>query len=114
MVRGKARPARADLYDNHAMQHQHGRGVRSRRYVGQWHPVAGACWRCGKYDPRADRARTEPFGLVATGGAGTQSFTAVKRATETPSLKIGPIRAAPCQTPASNTKYRENRSYIKC
>src|SRR5215510_7105480 len=58
MVRGKARPARADLYDNHAMQHQHRRGLRSRRYVGQWHPVAGTCWRCGKYDPRADRART--------------------------------------------------------
>src|SRR5262249_29490853 len=72
-------------------------------------PVAGACWRCGKYDPRADRTRTEPFGLVATRGAGTQSFTAVKRATETPSLRHSAIRAGseePCHWPQYGRAHR--------
>jgi len=47
----------------------------------------------GKYDACTDRARTEPFGLAATGGAGAELFAATECATEAPRLRHSAICA---------------------
>ena len=61
--------------------------------LGSAGPVAGACWRRGKYDACTDRTWTESFGLAATGGAGAQLFAATKCASETPPLRHSAVRA---------------------
>src|SRR6478672_8185208 len=75
------------------MQHQHGWRIRSGRHIGQWWPVARACWRRGKYDACTDRARAEPFGLAATGGTGAELFAATERASETTPVRHSVVRA---------------------
>ena len=68
----ETRSACADLYDDHAMQHQHGGRVRSRRHARAKARGAGARRRRRKHEPRPDRLGTEFIGLAAPCFSGAQ------------------------------------------
>src|SRR6516164_5493296 len=78
--------ARADIHDDHAMQYQHGRLIRSRWNHGANESLACSGGRRREHEPGADRPRTELVRLVASHVSGAQRLATYRAAAKAATL----------------------------